>query len=139
MYILAYMYYSRKCDTICIAFHPQFSVGIALFNYAFEHIKACFAKVGDGVVMYFCLRGIDFTSLNEFAIGFWNCSDSLVFLFFIQVCSVLRTVVCKVYPFSVSHCIVYFSSISSIYRCSLRTQCLQHFVVIKVSINVYTK
>jgi len=32
--------------------------------------------------MYLCARGIDFASFYDFVIEFWNCSDSVVFLFF---------------------------------------------------------
>ena len=31
--------------------------------------------------MYFCVSGIDFASFYDFDILFWNCSDSVVFLF----------------------------------------------------------
>jgi hypothetical protein len=30
-------------------------------------------------VMYLCVRGIDFVSFYDFPIGFWNCSDSVLF------------------------------------------------------------
>ena len=32
--------------------------------------------------MYLCGRGIDFASFCEFAFGFWNCSDSVLFFGF---------------------------------------------------------
>jgi len=32
--------------------------------------------------MYLCVRGIDFVSFYGFCIGFWDCSDSVVFLVF---------------------------------------------------------
>jgi len=40
--------------------------------------------------MYLCVRGIDFASFYDFAIGLWNCSDSVVFLF--SICIVIWTV-----------------------------------------------
>ena len=32
--------------------------------------------------MYTCVRVIDFASFCDFSIGFWNCSDNVVFLGF---------------------------------------------------------
>jgi len=32
---------------------------------------------------YLCVRGIDFASFYDFSIGFWNCSDSVVFFYWI--------------------------------------------------------
>ena len=29
--------------------------------------------------MYLCVRDIDFASISDFDIRFWNCSDSVVF------------------------------------------------------------
>ena len=29
-----------------------------------------------------CVRGIDFASFNDFSIGYWKCSDSVIFLVF---------------------------------------------------------
>ena len=39
---------------------------------------AC-TKQGKWAVMYWCVRGIDFTSLYDFVIGVWNCTSSVVF------------------------------------------------------------
>jgi hypothetical protein len=33
--------------------------------------------------MYLCVKGIDFDSLYDFGIWFWNCSDNVVFFVFI--------------------------------------------------------
>ena len=30
-------------------------------------------------VMYLCVRGIDLTSFSDVSIGYWSCSDSVVF------------------------------------------------------------
>jgi len=30
-------------------------------------------------VMYLCLKGIDLTSFSDVSIGYWNCSDSVLF------------------------------------------------------------
>ena len=34
--------------------------------------------------MYICVKGIDFASFYDFCIGFWNCSDSVVFCVFLD-------------------------------------------------------
>ena len=36
--------------------------------------------------MYFCVKGIDFVPFYDFSIGFWNCSDSVVFICFSLYC-----------------------------------------------------
>ena len=35
--------------------------------------------------MHLCVRDIDFVCFYDFPIGFWNCSDSVVFGFFILI------------------------------------------------------
>jgi hypothetical protein len=46
-----------------------------------RHVTYCWSvcpKQGKWSVVYLCVRGIDFVSFYDFAIGFWNCSDSVV-------------------------------------------------------------
>jgi len=36
-------------------------------------------KQGKWAVMYMCVKGINFSSFYNLSIGFWNCSDNVVF------------------------------------------------------------
>ena len=42
--------------------------------------------------MYMCVMDIDFASFYDFFIGFWNCSDSMVFLELLQQYGIFRIV-----------------------------------------------
>ena len=56
----------------------------AMFNYSlylFFYWSACI-NPGNWVVMYLCVRGIDFSIFYDLTIGFWNCSDSVYFSIF---------------------------------------------------------
>ena len=55
-----------------------------LFNSTTFYWSAC-TKPGKWVVMYLCVRGIDFASFYDFDIWFWNCSNSGIFSHFIVI------------------------------------------------------
>ena len=40
---------------------------------------------GKGEIMYLCVRDINFAFFYDFSIGFWNCSDRMVLLFFLII------------------------------------------------------
>ena len=40
------------------------------------------------IVMYVCVRGIDFACFYDFVIGFWSCSKLWYFLFYILLAGV---------------------------------------------------
>ena len=49
-------------------------------------------------VMHLCIMGIDVASFLDCSIGFWNCSDSVVFLVFHFVCMIYSWYKASLYP-----------------------------------------
>ena len=77
-------------------------------------------------VMYMCVRGMTFASVCDISIGFWNCSDSVVFIFdFHYICiiyckfsNILKRYVQKYfYPFNISQ--FFFNIVAEIYSIKL--------------------
>jgi hypothetical protein len=51
------------------------------------------------VIVYLCDRGANFPSFHDFYIGFWKCSDIVVFVVFFHFMGILRTCFIKNYFF----------------------------------------
>ena len=53
--------------------------------------------------MYLCVCGVDFTSFHDFSIGFWKCSDSVVYVvFFISNFKFFHACISSAPPFKLS-------------------------------------
>ena len=75
---------SRKWYANRHQFTKRGILGLFKFNPATCYWSAC-AKPRKWSVVYMCVRCIDFAFFYDFDIWFWNSSDGVDFLFFIQI------------------------------------------------------
>jgi hypothetical protein len=73
--------YSNRMSSVIIK-NVIFLNIIYIINPASFYWNAC-TKHRNWAVIYWCVRGIDFTSSCDFDIGFGNCPNSMIFVFFI--------------------------------------------------------